>query len=195
MARVSNGSSLCFLSIATRKRRIQLLRIINIRNKETIMSLRMDYTAQSPEFLHKYLELSMALKHSSVEPAILHLVDIRASQMNGCAFCVDMHVKQAKIAGERELRLHHVTIWRESALFSPKERAALEWTEILTRLPEHGVSDEVYNAVHEHFSDKELTELTFAIMVINGWNRASIGFRAEPGSQDKAYGLTAAGLN
>jgi AhpD family alkylhydroperoxidase len=159
------------------------------------MSLRIDYPIQSPELFRKYLDLSLAQKHSSVDQAILHLVEIRASQMNGCAFCVDMHVKQAKIAGERELRLYHVAIWRESPLFSPKERAALEWTETLTKLSEHGVSDEVYNAVHGHFTDKELADLTFSIMIINGWNRASIAFRAVPGSQDQAYGLTSAGLS
>jgi alkylhydroperoxidase family enzyme len=106
-----------------------------------------------------------------------------------------MHVKQARISGERELRLHHVAIWRESPLFSDRERAALEWTEVLTRLPEHGVSDEIYAAARAQFSEQELTDLTFQIMAINGWNRLSIGFRNVPGAMDEAYGLTRANLS
>jgi len=159
------------------------------------MSLRIDYAHQSPELFRKYLEMSMALKKSSIDEKLKSLVEIRASQLNGCAFCVDMHVKQAKIAGERELRLYHVSIWRESNLFTPKERAALEWTEAVTKLGDHGVSDAVFEAVRKELSEKELTDLTFVLMVINGWNRASIAFQAVPGSQDEAYGLTAAGLS
>ena len=93
--------------------------------------------------------------------ALAHLVDIRASQLNGCAFCLDMHVKEAKLHGERELRLHHVAIWRESALFSLRERAALAWTETLTHLPSSGVSDAAYAEAREQFSEKELA-ITFA---------------------------------
>jgi AhpD family alkylhydroperoxidase len=159
------------------------------------MSMRVEYAKLSANMFKKYLEMSLAAKDSSMEKSILHLVDLRASQINGCAFCVDMHVKEAKIAGERELRLHHVAVWRESRLFNERERAALEWTEALTRLSPHGVSDEIFNRVREQLSEKEISDLTFAIMSINGWNRVSIGFNAEPGSQDVAYGLTKAGLN
>lgn len=159
------------------------------------MSLRIDYAHQSPELFRKYLEMSMALKKSSIDEKLKALVEIRASQLNGCAFCLDMHVKQAKIAGERELRLYHVSIWRESNLFTPKERAALEWTEAVTKLSDHGVSDAVFDAVRKELSEKELTDLTFVLMVINGWNRVSVAFQAVPGSQDEAYGLTAAGLS
>jgi alkylhydroperoxidase family enzyme len=107
-----------------------------------------------------------------------------------------MHVKQAKIHGERELRLHHIAIWRESTLFSAKERAALTWTEALTRLngPE-GVPDEVYAQVREQFSEKELAQLTFRVVAINGWNRLNVAFRNPPGSKDKMFGLDKAGLN
>ncbi|WP_047487779.1 carboxymuconolactone decarboxylase family protein [Terriglobus sp. TAA 43] len=159
------------------------------------MSLRIDYAHQSPELFRKYLEMSMALKKSSIDEKLKSLVEIRASQLNGCAFCLDMHVKQAKIAGERELRLYHVSIWRESNLFTPKERAALEWTEAVTKLGEHGVSDAIFDSVRKELSEKELTDLTFVLMVINGWNRVSVAFQAVPGSQDEAYGLTAAGLS
>ena len=159
------------------------------------MSERPDYSTLSGNLAKKFLDFTLSTKDSSIERSIRDLVDIRASQMNGCAFCVDMHIKQAKIAGERELRLHHVAIWRESTLFSERERAALEWTEVLTKLPEHGVADEVYASVREHLSEKEVSDLTFSIMAINGWNRVCIGFKRVPGSQDAVYGLTKAGLS
>jgi len=158
------------------------------------VSQRINYAQQSPELFRKFMEFSNALKTSSIEDSILHLVDIRASQINGCGFCLDMHVKQAKIHGERELRLYHVAIWRESALFSPRERAALAWTEALTRLPEHGVPEELYERVRGQLSEKEITDLPFSVMAINAWNRASIAFKAVPGSADVAFGLTKANL-
>ncbi|MEX3959135.1 carboxymuconolactone decarboxylase family protein [Trinickia sp. EG282A] len=158
------------------------------------MTQRINYVKQSPELFRKFLEVNNQLKESAVEESILDLVSLRASQINGCAFCVDMHVKEARIHGERELRLHHVAIWRESTLFSARERAALTWTEVLTKLPEHGVPDDVYEHVRTEFSEKELSDLTFAVMMINGWNRASIAFRVVPGSSDKAYGLDKANL-
>lgn len=158
------------------------------------MTQRINYMQQSPEFVNKMMELSNTEKESSIEEKILHLVHIRASQMNGCAFCVDMHIKQAKIHGERELRLYHIPIWRESTLFTPRERAALEWTEILTKLPAHGVPDDIYDSVRELLSEKELSDLTFSIMAINAWNRISIAFKTVPGSADTAFGLTKAGL-
>ncbi|MFO6420595.1 carboxymuconolactone decarboxylase family protein [Hylemonella sp. W303a] len=158
------------------------------------MSQRLDYAQHAPELFKKYLDFSLALKKSHLEPGLRHLVTLRASQLNGCAFCVDMHVKEARIDGERELRLHHVAIWRESPLFSPRERAALAWTEVLTRLPAQGVSEADYEAVRAEFNEQELTDLSFAIVAINGWNRLSVGFAAVPGSQDRAYGLDKAGL-
>ncbi|ACT01792.1 carboxymuconolactone decarboxylase family protein [Paenibacillus sp. JDR-2] len=159
------------------------------------MTQRVNYMQQSPEFTKKMMEFSYAEKSSSIEAKIIHLVHIRASQMNGCGFCLDMHVKEAKIHGERELRLYHLAIWRESTLFDARERAALAWTEVLTKLPEHGVSDEIYNRVREQFTEKEISDLTYSIMAINAWNRANVAFRTEPGSADAAFGLTKAGLN
>ena len=156
---------------------------------------RINYMQQSPELFKKYLDFSMAIKNSSVDGGLAHLVDLRASQLNGCAFCVDMHIKQARMGGERELRLHHVAIWRESPLFSPRERAALSWTEALTQLSPHGVSDAIYTEAREQFSGKELSDLSFLVMAINGWNRINVAFRNAPGSQDKAYGLDKSGLN
>ena len=159
------------------------------------MSERLDYSKISPELTKAYYSFSMAIKASSLGHTLIDLINLRASQINGCAFCVDMHSKEARIHGERELRLYHLPIWRESNLFDARERAALEWTEALTQLPPHGVPDAVYDSVRAVFSEKEITELSFAVMAINGWNRLSIGFRAEPGSRDAMYGLTKSGLS
>jgi len=158
------------------------------------MSQRLDYYKQSPELARKLFELSGAVKKGSLGNTLLDLVNIRASQLNGCALCLDMHCKEAKIHGERELRIYHVPIWRESPLFSDVEKAALEWTEAVTRLSDHGVEDEVYDRVRAQFSEAQISELTFAIGVINLWNRLNISFKTIPGSADEMLGLTKAGL-
>lgn len=157
---------------------------------------RLSYAEQAPELVRKLQDFSMAIvKSGDIDPQLAYLVDIRASQMNGCAFCLDMHVKEARIHGERELRLHHVAIWRESRLFTPKERAALAWTEALTDIGPESVSDELYAEAREHFSEKELATLTFRVAAINAWNRPNVAFRSTPGSLDKAFGLEKAGLS
>jgi AhpD family alkylhydroperoxidase len=156
--------------------------------------MRVDYQKQSPELAKKFLEFSMALGHASIEESIRELVQLRVSQMNGCAFCVDMHVKHATIHGERALRLHHVAIWRESNLFTPRERACLAWAEVLTQIPAQGVADEIYERVRMQLSEKEISDLTFSVMAINGWNRVNAAFHVEPGIYDKAYGLDKSGL-
>jgi AhpD family alkylhydroperoxidase len=163
--------------------------------EDITVTQRIDYTARSPKLFKKLLDLSMALSQdSTIEPEIHHLVQLRASQLNGCGFCVDMHAKEARLHGERELRLHHVVIWRESTLFSPRERAALAWTEALTQLGPEGVPDALYDKVRTQFDEKELSDLSFAVATINAWNRMSIGFRAVPGSRDALLGLDKAGL-
>jgi AhpD family alkylhydroperoxidase len=159
------------------------------------MTQRLNYAQQSPELFKKLSELSMAVKGGVIEPKLHDLVQIRASQINGCAFCLDMHVKEAKIHGESELRLYHVALWRESNLFVPRERAALAWTEAVTKLPEGGIPDELYERVRGQLSEKEVADLTFVVMTINAWNRAAIAFKSVPGSADKLYGLDKAGLN
>ncbi|MBY5352372.1 carboxymuconolactone decarboxylase family protein [Rhizobium leguminosarum] len=159
------------------------------------MTQRLNYAQQAPELFKKFMEFSMALKSSVIDEKLQALVEIRASQINGCGFCLDMHVKQAKIHGETELRLYHVAIWRESNLFIPRERAALAWTEALTKLPEGGVPDEIYERVRGQLSEKEISDLTFVVMAINAWNRVNVGFKTVPGTADKAYGLDKAGLN
>lgn len=158
------------------------------------MTQRINYIQQSPELFRKFLEFSNQLKDSAIEQSIRDLVSIRASQINGCGFCVDMHVKEARLHGERELRLHHLAIWRESTLFAPRERAALAWTEALTKLSEPGVPDDIYEQVRTQFSEKELSDLTYEVMSINAWNRANVAFRTVPGSADKAFGLDKANL-
>ncbi|WP_316156603.1 carboxymuconolactone decarboxylase family protein [Cupriavidus sp. BIC8F] len=158
------------------------------------MTQRMNYFQQSPELSKKLMEFGALFQKTTIEAPIRELVEIRASQLNGCAFCVDMHIKMAKIHGERELRLHHVAIWRESTLFSPRERAALDWTEVLTRLPADGVPDDIYERVRTQYSEKELSDLTFLVGAINTWNRLNVAFRMVPGSSDKAFGLDKANL-
>ena len=159
------------------------------------MTQRLDYQQQSPELFKKFLDFNILATKGSIEKSTIDLVLIRASQLNGCAFCLDMHIKQATIDGERALRLHHVAAWRESTLFSPRERAALAWTEVLTQLPPQGVPDDVYERVRTQLSEKEITDLTYIVMAINGWNRINVAFRVVPGALDKAYGLDKSGLS
>jgi AhpD family alkylhydroperoxidase len=159
------------------------------------VSQRLDYQKQSPELFKKFVEFSMLTSKSTIEQSIHDLVNIRASQLNGCAFCLDMHIKEATIHGERPLRLHHVATWRESQLFAPRERAALAWTEAVTQLSPLGVPDDIYERVRTQYSEKEIVDLTYDVMAINAWNRINVAFRVEPGTADKAFGLDKAGLS
>lgn len=159
------------------------------------MTQRLDYQKQAPDLFKKFAEFSNSLTHSAVDETIHDLVNIRASQINGCTFCLDMHVKEATLRGERTLRLYHVAAWRESTLFTPRERAALAWTEVLTQLPAQGVPDDVYERVRTQLSEKEIVDLTYLVMAINAWNRINVAFRPQPGAFDKALGLDEAGLS
>lgn len=159
------------------------------------MSQRLNHLQTIPALTKALSDIGTALGKSSLDHKLKVLIDIRASQLNGCAFCVDMHIKQAKIAGERDLRIYHVSIWRESPLYTAKEKAAFALTDALTKISEHGVSDEVYTQVKEHFSEVEISELTFAIGIINAWNRLQVLSQMAPGSLDAAFGLTKANLN
>ncbi|MGO2391195.1 carboxymuconolactone decarboxylase family protein [Halomonas sp. AOP12-C2-37] len=158
------------------------------------MSNRVNHFKSVPALIEALSNANTASHKTSIDVNIKSLIDIRASQLNGCAFCLDMHIKQAKIKGERELRLYHIAIWRESPLFTAKEKAALELTEALTKLSDQGISDELYHSTREYFSEVEISELTFAIGLINIWNRMQILSLMEPGSQDSAFGLTKSGL-
>ena len=116
-----------------------------------------------------------------LDPGLRHLVNVRASMVNGCTFCIDMHWKDARAAGESEQRLYGLDAWREARYYTDRERAALEWTEALTNVSEGHVPDAVYDVVRGHFSDKELADLTWAVAAINAWNRVAIAFRSEAG--------------
>ena len=159
------------------------------------MTQRVNYFQKSPELSQKLMELNNLLNECSVEEKIRDLVAIRASQINGCAFCLDLHVKDAKLHGERELRIHHLPTWRESPLFTPRERTALAWTEVLTKLPETGVSDDVFDRTGTQLSNREISDLTFVVAAINAWNRLNVAFRTVPGSADARFGLDKAKLS
>jgi AhpD family alkylhydroperoxidase len=146
------------------------------------MQARLDYAKTAPDGLKAMLGLEQYARHSGLEPDLLELVKMRASQINGCAFCLDMHSKDARAAGETEQRLYALNAWRETPFFSERERAALTWTETVTRVSETHVPDETYESVRQHFSEKELVDLTLAIIAINGWNRLAISFRTVSGS-------------
>ncbi|NUW61347.1 carboxymuconolactone decarboxylase family protein [Cronobacter muytjensii] len=158
------------------------------------MNTRVNHYQAVPALVNTLMNASAALKKSSLSPTLKHLIDLRASQLNGCAFCVDMHCKEARMAGERELRLYHLAVWRESPLFSAQEKAALALTEAMTRIDESGVSDALYHKAREHFSETEIAEIAFAIAIINSWNRLQLVSQMAPGSQDAAFGLDRAGL-
>ena len=146
------------------------------------MTSRIDYFRVSPKAIQAMMQLQNYVNGSGLEHSLLGLVKMRASQINGCAYCIDMHSKDARAAGETEQRLYALDAWRETTFYSTRERAALEWTEALTLIREGHVPDRVYDAVREHFSEAELVDLSLAVVAINGWNRVSIAFRAEAGS-------------
>ena len=154
-----------------------------------------NYYNLAPASIKAMMALEQSFADSSIEETIQHLVKLRASQINGCAFCIHMHATDLRRMGESEMRLYMLDAWHESSLYSPRERAALAWTEVLTRLPEHGVPDELYARVREQFQEKELSDLTYIIIEINGWNRANVAFQTVPGSSDKAFGLDKANLS
>ena len=145
------------------------------------MSTRIDYNKVAPGAFRAMFGLERYVRDSGLEPSLLHLIKMRASQINGCAYCLDMHSKDARAGGETEQRLYVLNAWREAPFYNERERAALAWTEALTLIAENHVPDEIYNEVRQHFSEKELADLSLAVIAINGWNRLSISFRAEPG--------------
>ena len=143
---------------------------------------RLDYAAVSPEAVRAQMALETYVRHSGLDHSLIALVKLCASYVNGCAYCVDMHTKDARVDGETEQRLYAIPVWRETPFFTPRERAALAFTEQVTRIGNGGVSDEVFAEVRAHFSEKEIMDLTMAIVTINGWNRLAITFRSPVGS-------------
>ena len=158
------------------------------------MTTRLNAYAIAPAGVKKMIEMEDILRESGLEYSLYELVKMRASQINGCAFCLHMHSKDARAAGESEERLYLLNAWRESSLYTPRERAALAWTELLTHIPPEGVSDAAYAEVSEHFSPEELSELTWRVAAIIGWNRMNVAVRNVPGSADKMFGLDKSGL-
>ena len=142
---------------------------------------RLNYPQFAPATLQGMLALSDIVKHSGLEESLLHLVDIRASQINGCALCLEMHIRAAKGAGETDDRINLLSAWREIDLYTERERAALQWAELLTRLADGHVTDEDFAAVSAEFTEAELANLSLAIVAINGWNRLNVGFKVPPG--------------
>ncbi len=135
----------------------------------------------APEAYETMLALERYLHRCGLERSLIELVKLRASQINGCAYCIDMHTKDARAAGETEQRLYLLDAWRESPFYSPRERAALAWAEAVTRVSETHVPDEVYEEARRHFSEKELVDLNWVVVAINAWNRLAISFRTPPG--------------
>lgn len=150
------------------------------------MSPRIDYAKVAPGALRAMYGLEKYLVESSIEPALRELVKLHASQINGCAYCIDMHTKDARAAGESEQRLFGLVAWREAPYYTERERAALAWTEALTLIADDHVSDELYEGTRRQFSEQEMVDLTLAIVTINAWNRIAISFRSEPGTYQPA---------
>jgi AhpD family alkylhydroperoxidase len=144
------------------------------------MKQRLDFYKASPEAIKAMVALEVAVSRLGINPALQELLRLRASQVNGCAYCVDLHSGDARKKGETERRLYAVSVWRETPFFTPRERAALGWTEAITRIADTHAPDEAYEALRAEFNEAECVNLTLAIGLINSWNRLAIGFRKMP---------------
>ena len=144
------------------------------------MQARLNLAKSAPAAYKAMLQLEAFIKGCGLEHSLLHLAKIRASQVNGCAFCVNMHYKQAREAGESEERLSLLSVWRESPVFTARERAALAWAEAVTLIATAGISDELFEATRKHFKEEELINLTLAVNTINSWNRLMIALAVPP---------------
>jgi AhpD family alkylhydroperoxidase len=157
-----------------------------------MMKQRIDYAKVAGDGVRAMLGLEKYLHNCGLEEGLLHLIKLRASQINGCAYCLDMHWKDLRAIGESEQRLYSLDAWEESPYYTDRERAALAWTEAATRVSERHVPDEVYETVRQHFNEKELADLTLAVATINAWNRLSIAGRTTPGTYQPAARTPAA---
>jgi len=151
------------------------------------MQPRIEYTKVAPGVMKAMRGLENYLAECGLEPSLLDLVRTRASQINGCAYCIDMHTKDARARGESEQRLYALDAWREAPYYTERERAALTWTEAVTLITTGHVPDAVYEEVRQHLSEEELVNLTLAVVAINGWNRFAISFRTVPGTYQPAH--------
>ena len=150
------------------------------------MTQRIDPSKVDPAAYRAVSGLEAYVRNSGLEHSLIELVKLRSSYINGCAYCVDMHSKDARAAGETEQRIYAVPVWRETPFFTPRERAALAFTEAVTLIARDGVPDDVYEATREHFSEDEIVKLTVAVATINVWNRVAITFRSDVGSYQPA---------
>lgn len=147
---------------------------------------RIDYFGVNPSAMKGMLEMEKHVHQSSLERLLIELVKTRASQINGCAYCIDMHTKDARKAGETEQRLYALSAWRETPFYTERERTALEWTEALTLIADNHIQNELYAKVAKHFTEEEMVTLTIAIVAINGWNRIAKAFATEAGTYQPA---------
>ncbi|MBA2391709.1 MAG: carboxymuconolactone decarboxylase family protein [Ktedonobacteraceae bacterium] len=154
------------------------------------MVTRLNYATTGSKAYRAMSQLEHAVKNCGLESSLIELVKIRASQINGCAYCIDMHTKDARAAGESEQRIYLLFAWREAPFYSERERAALEWTEALTLIADNHVPDDIYERVAAHFAEEELANLTLAVVTINAWNRFAISFRSEPGTYQPQQTIT-----
>jgi AhpD family alkylhydroperoxidase len=159
---------------------------------QTTQSARIDVAKVAPEAYQAMAGLQKYVRQSGLEQSLLDLVRMRSSQVNGCAYCIDMHSKDARAAGETEQRLYSLDAWRETPFYTDRERAALAWTEAVTLVSQSHVPDEVYEQARKHFSEKEIVDLTLAVAEINSWNRIAISLRAVPGTYQPASHAKAA---
>jgi AhpD family alkylhydroperoxidase len=150
------------------------------------MKARIEYAGVAPAAFQAMRAFEDYVRGCGLDPTLLELIKIRASQINGCAFCLDMHTKDARAQGETEQRIYALSAWRETPFFTEKERAALAWTETVTLVAQSQIPDEVYELTREHFDEKELVNVTAAIIAINGWNRFAVSFRKVPGTYQPA---------
>jgi AhpD family alkylhydroperoxidase len=150
------------------------------------VNTRLNYLKTSPDVYKAMLALTAAVKASGLESGLVNLIQLRASQINGCAVCIDMHTKDLRADGETEQRIYMLDAWQEAPFYSERERAALEWTEAVTQISEDHVPDDVYNQARQQFSEDELVKLTLVVVAINGWNRFGIAFRMVPGRYQPA---------
>jgi AhpD family alkylhydroperoxidase len=149
------------------------------------MTKRIDIARTGQAAYRTMAALEQHVRSSGLDHSLVALVKLRASYINGCAYCVDMHSKDARAEGETEQRIFAIPVWKETPFFTPRERAALEWTETVTNISQHGVPDDVYERARAQFAEEELVELTMAVIAINGWNRLAISFAIEPGSYQR----------
>ena len=167
--------------LLNRKFRLKQLKVTCTNNETHYQGERLQYAKLAREAYEKYIEFQRSIASSGIDEILFELIKIRASQINGCAFCIDMHIKDAIALGESQERINMLVAWRETSLFTEKEKAALAWTEAVTNIQTHETTDELYIFMLKNFSEKEVAYINMAVVLINGWNRMAMPFRQESG--------------